>query len=100
MFRSQNVPLLGVIENMSYFRGDDGKEYEIFGRGGGKKAAELLEVPFLGEVPIVSQQRAKADEGFPVVTYEPDGEQAQRYMAIASNMAKTVDANMPELASV
>ncbi len=100
MFKSQNIPLLGVIENMSYFRGDDGKEYEIFGRGGGRKAAELLEVPFLGEVPIVSQQRAKADEGFPVVTYDADSEQAKRYMDIADKMANTIAANVPELASV
>lgn len=90
MFVGQSIPCLGIIENMSYFEGDDGKRYEIFGHGGGRNAASQLNVPFLGEVPIVIEQRAKADAGQPVVVYEPDGKQAAIFRQIADNMVENL----------
>lgn len=90
MFTGQNIPCLGIIENMSYFEGDDGKRYEIFGHGGGRNAATQLNVPFLGEVPIVIEQRAQADAGQPVVIYEPDGKQAGIFRQIADNMVENL----------
>ena len=83
MFTNANIPVLGIIENMSYFKGDDGKQYEIFGRGGGRRAAESLNVPFLGEIPIVPAQRENADEGRPVVVYAPESEQATIFRHVA-----------------
>jgi ATP-binding protein involved in chromosome partitioning len=90
MFVGQNIPCLGIVENMSYFEGDDGKRYEIFGHGGGRNAASQLNVPFLGEVPIVIEQRAQADAGQPVVIYEPDGSQASIFRQIADNMIENL----------
>jgi ATP-binding protein involved in chromosome partitioning len=90
MFVGQNIPCLGIVENMSYFEGDDGKRYEIFGHGGGRNAASQLNVPFLGEVPIVIEQRAQADAGQPVVIYEPDGKQAAIFRQIADNMIENL----------
>lgn len=91
MFRDANVPLLGIIENMSYFKGDDGKEYEIFGRGGGQKAAESLDVPFLGEIPIVAVQREQADAGIPIVVHQPESDQAERFTTVAKNIVSAVE---------
>ena len=100
MFLSAKIPVLGVIENMSYFKGDDGKEYEIFGRGGGKNAAAQLKLPFLGEVPIVSQQRADADAGKPIVVSQPDSEQAQIFKTIAKKVEEGVRNLKREVATV
>ena len=91
MFISGKVPVLGVIENMSYFRADDGKEYEIFGRGGGRKAAEELKLAFLGEIPIIPQQREDADAGKPIVVSQPDSEQAEIFKGIAKQIATSVN---------
>src|SRR5919106_1317917 len=68
----------GVVENMSYFRGDDGKVYDIFGSGGGAALAERLRVPLLGEIPIDRELRAFADSGAPIVLQNPDSEVAQK----------------------
>ncbi|MGE0201566.1 MAG: Mrp/NBP35 family ATP-binding protein [Candidatus Melainabacteria bacterium] len=90
MFQAQNIPVLGIVENMSYFRGDDGREYEIFGRGGGRRAAQELNVPFLGEVPIVTQQRKKADAGVPIVVADPECDQARRFHDIAAQVLQAL----------
>lgn len=90
MFVGQNIPCLGIVENMSYFECDHGQRYEIFGHGGGKAAAEQLNVPFLGQVPIVIEQRAQADLGQPMVIYDPNGKQA----AIFRDIAEQVVANL------
>ena len=64
MFRKVNIPMLGMVENMSYFLcPDNGKRYDIFGSGGAKKPAAELDIPFLGEVPINIQMRINGDEG-------------------------------------
>ncbi len=83
MFHNVNVPVLGLVENMSYFVCDGcNKEHEIFSRGGGKRAAEKLAVPFLGEIPIYTQIRAACDEGVPVVVQDPEGPAAQAFSAV------------------
>ena len=74
MFHNLKVPVLGLVENMSYFVCDGcGKEHEIFSRGGGARAAQKLELPFLGEIPILPSIRQSCDEGVPIVVREPDG---------------------------
>jgi ATP-binding protein involved in chromosome partitioning len=78
-----NLPLRGVIENMSWFTGDDGKRYEIFGSGGGAELAERLGVPLLGQVPLVPALREGGDVGLPISVSEPDSEAAQTFVAIA-----------------
>jgi ATP-binding protein involved in chromosome partitioning len=83
MARKVNLPLRGVIENMSWFTGDDGKRYEIFGRGGGAALAESLSVPLLAQVPLVSALREGGDVGLPVTVSEPDGELSSAFTAVA-----------------
>ncbi len=83
MARKVNLPLRGVIENMSWFTGDDGKRYEIFGAGGGAALAQALDVPLLGQVPLVSALRRGGDEGLPITVADPDGEPSEAFLAIA-----------------
>jgi ATP-binding protein involved in chromosome partitioning len=78
MAEKTGLRVAGVVENMSYFRGDDGKEYNIFGSGGGAALAERLRVPLLGEIPIDPELRAFADAGAPIVLQAPDSEVAQK----------------------
>ena len=78
MAEKTGLKVAGVVENMSYFRGDDGKEYRIFGEGGGRTLADKLSVPLLGEIPIDPELRRCADIGAPVVLQAPDTEAAQR----------------------
>jgi ATP-binding protein involved in chromosome partitioning len=87
MFRKVEVPLLGVVENMSYFIAPDtGNRYEIFGHGGAKAEAERIGVPFLGGVPLTMDVRAASDAGKPVVAVDPEGAQAQVYRSIAEKV--------------
>lgn len=87
MFRKVEVPLLGVVENMSYFIAPDtGKRYEIFGHGGARAEAERIGVPFLGGVPLTMDVRAASDAGKPVVAVDPNGAQAQVYRSIAEKV--------------
>jgi ATP-binding protein involved in chromosome partitioning len=85
MFRQVNVPVLGIIENMSYFQCPHcGTRSDIFGHGGARHEAEKLGVPFLGEIPLHMDIRTTSDEGRPVVASAPDGPHATIYRAIAS----------------
>jgi ATP-binding protein involved in chromosome partitioning len=87
MFKRVNVPVLGVVENMSYFLCPScGKRSDIFGHGGARHEAERLGVPFLGEVPLHMTIREKSDAGLPVVATEPDGEHARIYRDIAAKV--------------
>ncbi|ODT02967.1 MAG: sodium:proton antiporter [Mesorhizobium sp. SCN 65-20] len=87
MFKKVDVPLLGIVENMSYFVAPDtGKRYDIFGHGGAKKEAERLGVTFLGEVPLEMQIRETSDSGKPVVVSNPDGAGAKVYRDIAAKV--------------
>ena len=87
MAQKVNLEVKGVIENMSWFTGDDGKRYELFGAGGGDALAERLAVPLLGQVPLVSDLRAGGDSGHPIVVSEPDGEVAEIFGRIAERIA-------------
>lgn len=87
MFRKVDVPVLGIVENMSYFIAPDtGTRYDIFGHGGARKEAERLNVPFLGEVPLHMDIRAHSDEGTPVTVVEPDSIHAKIYRDIAAKV--------------
>jgi ATP-binding protein involved in chromosome partitioning len=84
MFKRVNVPVLGIVENMSYFLCPRcGTRSDIFGHGGARHEAERLGVPFLGEVPLHMAIREKSDAGLPVVATEPDSPHAQIYREIA-----------------
>jgi ATP-binding protein involved in chromosome partitioning len=78
--------VVGVIENMSWFCGDDGKRYEIFGSGGGAELADQLGVPLLGQVPLVSALREGGDAGRPIVVTDPDHEAARVFRAVAERL--------------
>ncbi len=82
-----NQEIVGVVENMSWFTGDDGKRYELFGSGGGAALAEELEVELLGQVPLVPALRAAADEGTPIGVAAPGSEAAAAFAAIAERIA-------------
>jgi len=87
MFRKVNVPVLGIIENMSYFQCPHcGTQSDIFGHGGARHEAERLGVPFLGEIPLHMSIRATSDSGTPVVESEPDGPHAAIYRAIGAKV--------------
>ena len=72
MFRKVNVPILGIVENMSYFTTPNGERVEIFGHGGGQEEAARQDVPFLGEVPIFTEIREGGDRGMPIVVSAPN----------------------------
>jgi ATP-binding protein involved in chromosome partitioning len=87
MFRKVNVPVLGIVENMSYFQCPHcGERSDIFGHGGARHEAERLGVPFLGEVPLHMSIRTTSDAGNPVVESEPDGPHAAIYRAIGERV--------------
>jgi ATP-binding protein involved in chromosome partitioning len=87
MFKKVNVPVLGIVENMSYFQCPHcGTRSDIFGHGGARQEAERLGVPFLGEIPLHMSIRATSDSGNPVVVSEPDGPHAAIYRAIGANV--------------
>ena len=87
MFKKVNVPVLGIVENMSYFQCPHcGTRSDIFGHGGARHEAERLGVPFLGEIPLHMSIRATSDSGNPVVDSEPDGPHAAIYRAIGTRV--------------
>jgi ATP-binding protein involved in chromosome partitioning len=87
MFRKVNVPVLGIVENMSYFQCPEcGTRSDIFGHGGARHEAERLGVPFLGEIPLHMSIRTTSDSGNPVVASEPDGPHAAIYRAIGAKV--------------
>jgi ATP-binding protein involved in chromosome partitioning len=88
MFRQVRVPLLGIVENMSYFIGGDGQRYEIFRHGGGQKLARDSAVPFLGEIPIDPRVAECGDNGDPIVHKFPDSPVARAYLALATSVAQ------------
>ena len=87
MFKKVNVPVLGIVENMSYFQCPEcGTRSDIFGHGGARHEAERLGVPFLGEIPLHMSIRTTSDDGNPVVASEPDGPHAAIYRAIGTKV--------------
>jgi ATP-binding protein involved in chromosome partitioning len=85
--RRLKLSVRGVVENMSWFTGDDGTRYEIFGAGGGATLAADLGIPLLGQVPLVPAVRQGADEGRPIVAVDPQSETAQAMIAIGERLA-------------
>jgi ATP-binding protein involved in chromosome partitioning len=88
MFNEVRVPVIGVVENMSYFVGDDGKRYEIFRSGGGEKLAREAEVPFLGAIPIDPRIAECGDMGEPIVSKYPDSIAGKAYSALAEAVVR------------
>jgi ATP-binding protein involved in chromosome partitioning len=86
MFEKVNVPILGIVENMSYFTTPNGDRVEIFGHGGGRTEAGRKDVPFLGEVPIFTEIREGGDAGLPVVVASPNQAPAQAFIHIAREL--------------
>jgi len=94
--RKLDVPVLGIIENMSYFKAPDtGKIYYIFGKGGGRRIAEEMNVPFLGEIPIDPRMATTCDEGIPFIVKYPDAEAAKAIMKIAEEILNTLGVKRP-----
>ena len=89
MFEKLKVKIIGLIDNMSYFIGDDGKKYAIFGEGGVKKTAEEFEKEFLGEIPINSEVGKQGDLGIPIVESKPDHEISKIYLEFAKKIKST-----------
>lgn len=84
--RSLKLPVRGVIENLSWFTGDDGTRYELFGSGGGQRLADDLKVPLLGQVPLVPAVREGGDVGVPIGVSDPDSEAARAFAALAERI--------------
>jgi ATP-binding protein involved in chromosome partitioning len=82
-----NLPVRGVIENMSYFTGDDGKRYEIFGSGGGQELADELGVPLLAQLPLVPALREGGDDGRPIAAVDPTSEAGRAFHEMATRIA-------------
>ena len=94
MFRKVDVPVLGLIENMSYFCCPNcGHRSEIFGHGGARREAARLGMDFLGEIPLDIAIRETSDGGFPIVAAEPESANAKAYLAIAETLWAKVEAN-------
>ena len=87
-FKKVNVPILGLVENMSYFTTPNGERVEIFGHGGGRAEAARQDIPFLGEVPIFTEIREGGDRGVPVVVSAPDKRAGRAFIQIAEALRK------------
>ena len=83
-----NLPVRGIIENMSWFTGDDGVRYELFGSGGGQSLADELNVPLLAQIPLMSALREGGDDGRPIAAIAPDSEIGQIFAGLAKRIAE------------
>ena len=91
MFVKTNVPVLGIVENMSYFLSpSDNQRYNIFGEGGGRREAARLQVPLLGEIPIDIATRESGDRGRPIVAADPNGAVGRAFADIAERLTRTL----------
>jgi ATP-binding protein involved in chromosome partitioning len=100
MFETVAVPILGIVENMSYFIAPDtGIRYNIFGEGGGEKLAQMYGVPFLGAIPLGIDVREGGDKGVPVVYSDPESPESQAFRHVAKEVARqvSIEAMKPEL---
>ena len=91
MFQKVNVPLLGVVENMSWFTDPAGLRHALFGEGGGQATADSLGTVLLGQVPLIPEVRAAGDAGAPLVATEPAGEAAKHFTAIAAELLSRLE---------
>jgi ATP-binding protein involved in chromosome partitioning len=90
MFEQLHIPILGIVENMSYFVAPDGAHHDLFGRGGAQAMAQKLGVPFLGEIPIYTDLRINSDSGQPERNYDQNPALAQALTQIVQNLAGQV----------
>ena len=90
MFDKTKIKILGLVDNMSFFKGDDGKKYNIFGEGGVEKTAKQFDKKFLGQIPISTQLRESADLGLPLTYKEPDHEISKIFLEIAKKIMQDV----------
>jgi ATP-binding protein involved in chromosome partitioning len=90
MFRSMNVPITGVVENMSYLELPDGTRMDVFGEGGGRRLAEASGVPFLAQIPMDPAVRQGGDEGEPIVVIHPESAVAQAFALLAENLESMI----------
>jgi len=90
MFEQLGVPMLGVVENMSYFVGDDGKEYDIFGRGGAEFMAQTMSLPFLGSLPLHMKMREHSDAGTPLKNWDINTTISESLDTICKRLAQQV----------
>ena len=90
MFRKVNVPILGIVENMSYFTTPNGERVEIFGHGGGQEEAARQNVPFLGEIPIFTAIREGGDRGMPIVVSTPNHAEGKAFIQIEETLRKNL----------
>jgi ATP-binding protein involved in chromosome partitioning len=88
MFQKVNVPILGIVENMSYFTTPQGERVEIFGHGGGQEEAVRQKVAFLGEIPLYTEIRQGGDRGLPVVVSNTEHPAAKNFMNLAEAVMK------------
>ena len=86
MAEKVNLQVIGVVENMSWFTGDDGTRYELFGAGGGQELAETLGVPLLAQVPLVPALREGGDVGRPITVVAPESEPAVAFRRLAERI--------------
>ncbi len=92
MFRQMKVPILGVVENMSYYVCPAcGHRHEIFAHGGGQRLSEKCEAPFLGEIPLDEETRLGGDTGKPVVIAQPHSPAAQAFVTIADHVTARIE---------
>lgn len=88
MFDKVMIPIVGIVENMSYFVCDGcGKKHEIFSRGGAQRAAERFQIPYLGEIPITPALREGGDQGVPILVHDPGAEVSKSFLEIAGKLA-------------
>jgi ATP-binding protein involved in chromosome partitioning len=90
MFRELNVPVLGIIENMSYLELPDGTHMDVFGKGGGEKLARSMNAPFIGAIPIDPAIRVGGDQGVPIVVSNPDSVTSKALKSIAADLAAKI----------
>jgi ATP-binding protein involved in chromosome partitioning len=96
MFEQLDIPVLGLVENMSYFIGDDGKEYDIFGKGGASQMAMEMGVPVLGEIPIHMELRANSDAGNPTANFDGNEQLKAELERFTAAVAKEVESRAAE----
>ena len=96
MFEQLGVPILGLVENMSYFVADDGKEYDIFGKGGGEQLASAMNIDYLGGIPIHSDMRIAADTGTPLRNWEINHVMSNAFDEVCSNLAQAAALSEPD----
>ena len=91
MFDKLGVKILGLVDNMSYFTGDDGKKYHLFGEGGVKKTAEEFDKEFLGEIPIDPKVGMFCDQGTPIVEVDPNNKISKIYLELAKKIKSSFE---------